>query len=91
MTVKPKLQDTLSYPPRGMNADYAAAYVGFSKTKFLELVESGHMPQPRNIGGVHRWDRLDLDAAYSAASPPKKPRKDEPASFDEMTFDAKAS
>jgi excisionase family DNA binding protein len=53
--------------PRGMNCDRACAYVGISKSKFLELVEDGHLPQPKNIGGLARWDRLDLDAAFDAA------------------------
>jgi predicted DNA-binding transcriptional regulator AlpA len=63
-----KLQDRLSYPPRGMNCDRACAYVGLSKSKFLELVRGGYLPQPKNLGGgVSRWDRLDLDAAFDSA------------------------
>jgi len=33
-----KLQDHLAYPPRTMDAERAAAYVGFGRTKFLEMV-----------------------------------------------------
>lgn len=63
-----KLQDDMSYAPRGMNADRAAAYVGFSTTKFLELVKVGEMPSAVLWDGdIPRWDRYDLDAAWEAA------------------------
>ena len=35
--VSAKLQDTVAYPPRGMNAERAAAYLGLSKSKLLRL------------------------------------------------------
>ena len=56
-----RLSDGLSYPPRGMNADHAAAYVGLGRTKFLEMVKAGHMPKPLDLDGSTRWDRVDLD------------------------------
>jgi len=59
-----KLQDGLSYPPRGMRAERAAAYVGIGRTKFLELVEKGVLPEPIEIDGMTLWDRLTLDAAF---------------------------
>jgi predicted DNA-binding transcriptional regulator AlpA len=59
-----KLQDHLGYPPRGMDAERAAAYIGFGRTKFLEMVRDGRMPQPIDIDGNPRWDRRDLDAAW---------------------------
>jgi predicted DNA-binding transcriptional regulator AlpA len=59
-----KLQDHLAYPPRAMDAERAAAYVGFGRTKFLEMVEDGRMPQPVDIDGNPRWDRRELDAAW---------------------------
>jgi predicted DNA-binding transcriptional regulator AlpA len=58
-----KLQDNLAYPPRAMNADRAAAYIGLGKTKFLELVQAGRMPKPIEFDGAPRWDRFELDAA----------------------------
>lgn len=61
-----KLQDTLSYPPRGMDADRSAAYCGLSKTKFLEGVDSGIWPQPKDADGCPRWDRKQLDACWDA-------------------------
>jgi hypothetical protein len=51
-----------------MNADRAAAYVDISKTKFLEGVEKGVWPLARNVDGLPRWDRRDLDAAVDAMS-----------------------
>jgi predicted DNA-binding transcriptional regulator AlpA len=59
-----KLADHLGYPPRGMDVERAASYVGFGRTKFLELVEDGRMPRPIDIDGSPRWDRFDLDAAF---------------------------
>lgn len=58
-----KLQDRLAYPPRLMNEERAAAYVGFGTTKFGELVDEGIMPPPMDVDGSPRWDRLDLDNA----------------------------
>jgi predicted DNA-binding transcriptional regulator AlpA len=56
-----KLQDTLAYPPRAFDADRAGAYVGLSRSKFLELVDVGDAPQPIDLGGCPRWDRRKLD------------------------------
>jgi hypothetical protein len=63
-----KFQDGCAYPPRMMNADRAAAYVDISKTKFLEGVEKGVWPLARDVDGLPRWDRRDLDAAVDAMS-----------------------
>jgi predicted DNA-binding transcriptional regulator AlpA len=57
-----KLQDHLAYPPRGLRADRAAAYLGMSTSKFLELVEKGKLSKPMHVDGMTIWDRLDLDA-----------------------------
>jgi predicted DNA-binding transcriptional regulator AlpA len=59
-----KLADTLAYPPRGFNAERAAAYVGVSLSTFLRQVEEGIWPRPRRIKGAVVWDRLSLDAAF---------------------------
>src|SRR5579883_2248721 len=61
-----KFQDALAYPPRMMNADRSAAYVDLSKTKFLEGVDNGTWPAAKNVDGLPRWDRLELDAAVDA-------------------------
>jgi hypothetical protein len=62
-----KFQDALAYPPRMMNADRTAAYVDLSKTKFLDGVDSGTWPPAKDVGGMPRWDRLELDAANDTA------------------------
>jgi hypothetical protein len=67
-----KFQDSCAYPPRMMNADRAAAYLDLSKTKFLEGVQSGKWPAPRDADGVPRWHRLDLDAASDATDSKEK-------------------
>jgi predicted DNA-binding transcriptional regulator AlpA len=83
---KEKLQDTLAYPPRGMNCDRAAAYCGVSRTTFSELVASEVLPPAKNLGGLARWDRIDLDAAWDALDDAarRKPRSSDKRSFDEM-------
>jgi predicted DNA-binding transcriptional regulator AlpA len=64
--VATKLQDSLAYPPRGLRAPRAAAYVGMSETSFLALVTEGKMPRPKRMKGMAIWDRLELDAAFEA-------------------------
>ena len=61
-----KLQDGYAYAPRAMRADRAAAYLGISKSKFLELVNWGRLPKPLKIDEITSWDRFDLDAAYES-------------------------
>jgi predicted DNA-binding transcriptional regulator AlpA len=53
-----------NYAPRALRADAAAAYLGMGKTKFLELVDGGHLPSAVAIDGIRVWDRLDLDEAF---------------------------
>lgn len=79
----PKLRDTLIYA-RGMRADYAAAYLGMGKTKFLELVDKGAMPRPVVIDGIRVWDRLDIDAAFDAAKEAAEDLPTERNSFDSI-------
>jgi excisionase family DNA binding protein len=55
-----------SLPPRGLSRAEAAAYVGVGTSKFDEMVADGRMPQPKVIDGRRVWDRLVLDAAFSA-------------------------
>ena len=59
-----KLADQLAYPPRAMRADRAAAYLGLSRSKFLELVNEGRMPKGVSVDKVVVWDRLALDLAF---------------------------
>jgi len=58
-----RLQDHLGYPPRLMSLERAANYVGFGPTKFKELIDERKMPQPIDVDGSPRWDRIALDAA----------------------------
>jgi predicted DNA-binding transcriptional regulator AlpA len=55
-----------SLPPRGLSREQAAVYVGVSPTLFDELVADGRMPRPKRINRRLVWDRLQLDAAFSA-------------------------
>jgi hypothetical protein len=48
-----------------MKAERAAAYLDMSRTKFLELVDQGRLPQPKIIDGIRVWDRLALEAAFN--------------------------
>lgn len=57
--------DPYAYPPRGMNREEAARYIGVGSTKFDEMVADGRMPRGRKIDGRVVWDRLRLDAAFS--------------------------
>jgi len=59
---KPKLDS--SYPPRGMRADRAAAYLDMSLSSFHRLVEDGTIPAGVPIKGMVVWDRRDLDDAF---------------------------
>ena len=58
-----KLSDQMAYPPRGMRAPRAAAYLGMSESTFLGLVGEGKMPLPVKVRGMAIWDRQDLDDA----------------------------
>jgi predicted DNA-binding transcriptional regulator AlpA len=70
-----KLQDQLAYPPRGMRASRAAAYVGMSETSFLALVAEGKLPRPKRVKGMTIWDRLELDAAFEALTDEEQTRQ----------------
>ena len=79
-----KLQDSLAYPPRMMNADRAAAYVDISKTKFLDGVDNGTWPPAKDVGGMPRWDRLGLDAAVDALDQRNRKSTLRRKSFDDL-------
>jgi hypothetical protein len=44
----------------------AAAYIGVSPTLFDQMVADRRMPKPKRINTRRVWDRLKLDAAFSA-------------------------
>lgn len=56
----------VSLPPRGLSRVAAADYIGISPTKFDEMVEDGRMPGAKTIDSRKVWDRLAIDAAFSA-------------------------
>jgi hypothetical protein len=60
-----KRQDMAAYPPRAMKADRAAAYLDMSRSKFLDLVDRGKLPDSKILDGMRVWDRLALDAAFN--------------------------
>jgi predicted DNA-binding transcriptional regulator AlpA len=67
-----KLSDQMAYPPRGMRAARAAAYLGMSESSFLALVNDGLMPPPIKVRGMTIWDRHDLDDAFERMKPDRK-------------------
>lgn len=73
-----KLHDHLSYPPRAMRAERAAAYLSMSRSKFLELVNLGKLPKPVRLEGMALWDRLALELAFEEMASDG----DRPNSFD---------
>lgn len=56
----------ISLPPRGLSRVQAAAYIGVSPTLFDEMVKDGRMPEAKKINSRTVWDRIALDAAFSA-------------------------
>lgn len=54
----------MGVPPRGMNREQAAQYVGVSPTKWDGLVADGSMPQPKLIGARVVWDLRKIDLAF---------------------------
>jgi predicted DNA-binding transcriptional regulator AlpA len=70
-----KLQDHLAYPPRGLRAPRAAAYLGMGESSFLALVADATLPKPKRIRGMTIWDRLELDAAFEALTDEEQIRR----------------
>lgn len=59
-----KLQDQMAYPPRGMRAERAAAYIGIAPSTFHQMVDDGTMPKGIKVRGMRIWDRFDVEAAF---------------------------
>jgi len=57
--------DPRAYPPRGLDREEAARYVGVGTTKFDDWVERRIMPRPKRQDGKVLWDRFALDAAFT--------------------------
>ena len=56
----------IPFPPRGLRIELAAPYVGLGRSKFLQMVKTGELPSPVNVGRCRIWDRADLDRAFDA-------------------------
>jgi predicted DNA-binding transcriptional regulator AlpA len=65
--------------PRAMRLPLACAYLSLGQTKFLQLVQTGRLPQGVKIDGITCWDRIDLDAAFEDL---KQAAEERPNSFD---------
>lgn len=46
--------------PLFANERTAAQLFDMKTSEFVRLVEEGHLPKPRDIGGIKRWDVLEL-------------------------------
>lgn len=55
-----------SFQPLALRADDAAAYLGMSRSKFLQLVADSILPKPRRAHGLVLWDRRELDFAFES-------------------------
>lgn len=64
--MKPPDADRYAYPPRGLDRDSAARYLGITPTAFDDAVRFGTLPRPRRLSGTPVWDRLALEAAFEA-------------------------
>ena len=58
----------LGIPPRLLDLDLAAAYVGLSPATFLNAVKQGHYPAAIADGRRRVWDRRAIDAAVDHRS-----------------------
>jgi hypothetical protein len=72
--MRKKLADALSYPPRMMRLERAAAYIDVSPSTFLRMVEERVMPQPVVHQGVRMWDRIDVDSAIEETNQVRSPQ-----------------
>ena len=67
-------------PPRLINREAAAAYVGVSPVTFDQMVADGRMPAPRWLGGRrYAWDVRELDAAID-----RLPHADSDATWEDV-------
>lgn len=62
----PAVRQASHGPRRGLNCPEAAAYIGVSVTKFLEMVEDGRMPKAKTVDRRRVWDIRQLDLAFDA-------------------------
>jgi hypothetical protein len=53
-----------AYAPRGLRREEAARWVGFSPTKFDELIAAGFFHRGKKVRGCRVWDRYRLDIEF---------------------------
>ena len=63
-----------AYAPRGLRREAAADWLGFSPTKFDELVKVGLFHRGKKVHGCRVWDRYLLDIEFE-----NLPDEDDPA------------
>lgn len=57
---------SIKFAPRGLSRVEAAQYIGVSPGTFDKLVDEGAMPKPKHIRARRVWDRVEVDAAFTA-------------------------
>lgn len=57
---------SIKFAPRGLSRIEAAQYIGVSSGTFDKLVEECAMPKPKHIRARRVWDRVEVDAAFTA-------------------------
>ena len=57
--------DPYAFPPRGMDREQAARWIGVGTTKFDQMVADGRMPRAKRVDGRMVWDRYLLDRAFT--------------------------
>lgn len=77
--------DARGYPPRGMNREEAARYVGVSPFKFDDMVKDHRMPLPKRDGARMIWDRFELDVYFDEIGKGGTPFDDAVAAARERT------
>ncbi|MDR3461720.1 MAG: hypothetical protein P4L76_05320 [Beijerinckiaceae bacterium] len=64
----------------GLTRLEAAAFIGVTPSAWDDLVANGDMPQARRLGAFERWDRRQVEAAFSLAPQAEDARKPGPYS-----------
>ena len=63
---RPTKTRDFGFVPRGMRREAAAFYLGFSPTKFDELIKDGRVYRGKMVNGCRVWDRHRLDHEFEA-------------------------
>ena len=56
------------HEPIAVRETTAAAMLDMKPSEFRRLVEGGHLPPPRHIGGLPRWDTGELRRIITGAA-----------------------